>query len=207
LFVKRQVVTDTAAADYSRRLSEKSGRRWKRLLGVQLPYRWNLRRLDLGYVIDVGCGIGRNLAHLDGRGVGVDHNPVSAQACIDQGFDAFTPADFRVSRHAVSRSFDSLLMAHVAEHMSDGDAVTLMRDYLPFVRDGGKVVVICPQEAGFRTDSSHVRFVDEEALRSLFDVLELELLKLYSFPFPRRFGRFFAYNEFVALGRVRARDR
>ena len=151
--------------EYTRRLSESGGRRWKRLLDVQLPYRWNLRRLDLGTVLDVGCGIGRNLAHLGGRGVGVDHNPTWVQACVDQGFEAFTPGDFRASRHAVGGSFDSLLMAHVAEHMSEGEAVALMSEYLPFVREGGKVVVICPQEAGFRTDGSHVRFVDDQALR------------------------------------------
>jgi SAM-dependent methyltransferase len=203
--VKRDPVTDTAGVEYTRRLSETSSRRWKRLVGVQLPYRWNVRRLDLGTVLDVGCGIGRNLAHLGGRGVGVDHNPASVRACVDQGFEAFTPEGFRASRHAVGGSFDSLLMAHVAEHMSDDEAVALVSEYLPFVRDGGKVVVICPQEAGFRTDSSHVRFVDDQALRSFFGVLDLELLKLYSFPFPRPVGRFFAYNEFVAVGRVGAR--
>ena len=37
-------------------------------------YRWNLRRLDLGFTLEIGCGIGRNLEHLDGNGIGIDHN-------------------------------------------------------------------------------------------------------------------------------------
>jgi len=42
---------------------------------VQAPYRRNLRRLvgDRA-VLDVGCGIGRNLANLGPGSVGVDHN-------------------------------------------------------------------------------------------------------------------------------------
>lgn len=200
--MKRDAVRDTRDQAYTRRLSRTGGRTWKRLLGAQRPYRWNLRRLDLGTVLDVGCGIGRNLANLGGRAVGVDHNTASVQACIDQGFEAFTPAAFRASHLAVHKSFDSLLLAHVAEHMSHEEAVSLVREYLPFVRDDGKIVVICPQEVGFRTDTTHVRFVDEEGLRSLCRALDLELVRLYSFPFPRPVGKLFAYNEFVAVGRV-----
>ena len=31
-----------------------TGAGWKRLLNVQAPYRWNVRRLDLGFTLDVG---------------------------------------------------------------------------------------------------------------------------------------------------------
>ena len=67
----------TDAPDYAARLQTLEQARWKQLLDVQAPYRWNIRRLELGRTLDVGCGLGRNLAHLDGRGVGVDHNPAS----------------------------------------------------------------------------------------------------------------------------------
>jgi len=63
---------------YADRLESRAASRWRKYLGVQLPYRWNLRRLRLGFVLDVGCGVGRNLAHLDGNGVGVDPNIVMA---------------------------------------------------------------------------------------------------------------------------------
>ena len=52
--------SDTTAQAYTDRLAALEQARWKQLLDVQAPYRWNLRRL-LGEhrVLDVGCGIGR----------------------------------------------------------------------------------------------------------------------------------------------------
>ena len=69
----------TADDDYARRLVGLEGARWKRLLNVQAPYRWNLRRHRLGRTLDIGCGIGRNLSALDPGSVGVDHNELSVR--------------------------------------------------------------------------------------------------------------------------------
>src|SRR5690349_17057220 len=55
---------DTSGADYAARLHALQGKRWKRLLNVQAPYQWNLRRRHLGRTLEIGCGIGRNLASL-----------------------------------------------------------------------------------------------------------------------------------------------
>jgi hypothetical protein len=38
---------------------------------------------------DVGCGLGRNLGHLDGNGVGVDHNAESVAIAQSRGLRAF----------------------------------------------------------------------------------------------------------------------
>ena len=48
-------------------------------------------------VLDVGCGIGRNLHHLDGNGVGVDLNPHSVQVARQQGLTAYTTDEFDIS--------------------------------------------------------------------------------------------------------------
>ncbi len=53
---------DTRDAAYTTRLDELGGAAWKRYLDVQAPYRWNLSRLNLGFTLDVGCGIGRGRA-------------------------------------------------------------------------------------------------------------------------------------------------
>jgi SAM-dependent methyltransferase len=107
--------TDTASAGYTDRLDRLTGRTWKQRLDVQRPYRWNVRRLNLGRVLDVGCGIGRNLAHLDGNAVGIDHNPTSVAKARERGLTAFTPEEFRSSRYNRSGAFDSLLLAHVVD--------------------------------------------------------------------------------------------
>lgn len=170
------------------------------MLNVQAPFRWNLRRLDPGFTLDLGCGIGRNLGAVDG--VGVDHNEAAVEAARRAGFEAFTPEAFAASTYARPARFDSLLAAHVVEHMTHPEAVGLLGAYLPFVRPGGAVIVIAPQEAGFRSDDTHVEFMDEAALVGLLEANGVGAVRHYSFPFPRGAGRWFRYNEFVAIGAV-----
>jgi hypothetical protein len=80
--------------------------------------------------------------------------------------------------------------------------VELLASYLPFVRTGGRVVVICPQAAGYRSDPTHVRFLDFAAMTDLVTSAGGVVERRYSFPFPTPAGRFFKYNEFVVVGRV-----
>ena len=188
---------------YTVRLEALQKAPWKRWLGVQLPYRWNLRRLRPGFTLDVGCGLGRNLAHLDGAGVGIDHNPHSVAACTSAGLVAFLPDDFCRSRYNRPGTFDSLLVSHVAEHMLRSEFIGLLRTYVPVLREAGRIIVITPQEAGFRSDPTHVEFVDQEAIRTALDAVGFAPVRQYSFPFPRTAGRLFRYNEFVCVGRRR----
>jgi SAM-dependent methyltransferase len=189
-------VHDDAA--YTERLV---GSRWKPSFLVQAPYRWNIRRLGLGRVLDVGCGIGRNLLHLDGNGVGVDTNPHSVGVARDRGLIAYTPGSFADSDDAVPGAFDALLFAHVLEHMTNAEAEDLVGAYLPYLRPGGKVVIIVPQEAGYASDDTHVEFVDDETIRAIERRHGLTAISVRSFPFPRPMGRGFRHNETVAVAR------
>jgi len=191
---------DTSGAAYTQRLERLSQASWKRWLGAQAPYRWHLRRLGLGFTLDVGCGIGRNLLHLDRCGVGVDANPHSVEIARGRGCSAFTSEEFASVPEAVRGGFDGLLFSHVLEHMTLDEAVRLVGTYLPYLRAGGRIVIITPQEAGFRSDPSHVEFMDHIALRSIQDAHGLTPIEAYSFPFPRFAGRFFRHNEFVIAG-------
>lgn len=194
----------TRAKAYTDRLHQKEAAWWKRALDVQRPYRWNLRRLDPGFTLDLGCGLGRNLAHLDGSGVGIDHNPTSVAVCRDRGLEAYTPDEFAECAHAQSPpAFDTLLAAHVVEHLPTEDATTLLRRYLPHVRAAGKVILITPQRRGYESDPTHVRYVDAASLETLVGDLGLAMERTFSFPFPWPVvGRVFTYNEFVAVARV-----
>ena len=174
------------------------------MLGSQAPYRWNIRRLDLGRTLDVGCGIGRNLAHMDGNGVGVDHNPDSVRICRERGFEAFVPADFLASEYARPGRFDALMSAHVIEHLTPDEATEMMTTYLPFVRAGGRIVLITPQERGFATMPTHITFTDADALATLCTDAGLLVRDRRSFPLPRRAGAWFTYNEFVVEATVPA---
>ena len=192
--------TDTP--DYAERLRRKQTVWWKRLLPVQAPYHWNLRRQDLGRTLDVGCGLGRNLGVLPAGSVGVDHNAEMVALARSMGYGAYTVGEFMDGPLAVPGAFDGLLLAHVVEHMEREQALQLLRDYLPFVRPGGRVFLVCPQERGYASDPTHVWFAQDSDLGALVGSLGLELERSFSFPFPRKAGKLFIYNEFCVLARV-----
>lgn len=187
---------DTTSQSYADRLNATAG--WKKFLDVQRPYRWNLQRLNPGFVLDIGCGVGRNLSHIDG--VGVDHNAASVTIARQRGFKAYTVADFAKSEHNRPQHFDTLLFAHVLEHMDRSAALGLLLEYQPLLKDGGKVIAITPQEVGYRSDPTHIEFMDGDFVTALFRETNLRPVSTSSFPFPRFAGKIFKYNEFVTVG-------
>jgi SAM-dependent methyltransferase len=197
---------NTQSSDYTEYLLRKQRVGWKQLLDVQAPYRWNLLRLKPGFTLDIGCGIGRNLLHLKGQGVGVDHNLQSVEIARKQGLLAFTPEELWNSDFDLPQRFDSLLLAHVAEHMTLQAVVELLEEYMHLLRSGGKLIIITPQEAGYQSDSTHVEFMDFPKLSNINRQLGLSILQEYSFPFPRFVGTFFIYNEFISVARKNDRQ-
>jgi 2-polyprenyl-3-methyl-5-hydroxy-6-metoxy-1,4-benzoquinol methylase len=174
---------------------------WKTMLDVQRPYRWNLRRLGPGKTLDVGCGIGRSLATLPAGSIGIDHNPHSIDIINRNGLIGFLPADFRNSIYYALGGYDSLLLSHVLEHMSQEEGSRLIKEYAPLVKVDGLAILICPQEKGYSTDDSHITFLNQAALCMMLITAGFTVEKSYSFPLPRVFGGIFTYNEFVAVGR------
>lgn len=189
----------TAGDAYAERLLDLQTVWWKRILPVQAPYKFNIRRLGLGRVLDVGCGLGRNLHHLRGNGVGVDHNEAFVAYCRESGLEAYTPEEFH--KQAKPGTFDSMLLAHVIEHLDEAVGDEILQEYLPYVKVGGKVHFITPQERGYDSDKTHVYFADFASLHRLAERNGLTIEKSYSFPFPRRYGKAFIYNEFNVLTR------
>jgi SAM-dependent methyltransferase len=192
----------THGEDYAERLIRLQTARWKRWFDVQALHRWSLRRLEPGFTLDLGCGIGRNLLHLRGQSVGVDVNEYCVRAARARGLVAFTPEEFRRSaEYCRPGRFDCILLAHVAEHMTADQVVALLRDYEPLLRENGRLLLISPQEAGFRSDATHVELMDFTRLAGIAERLGCRPERRYSFPFPRWAGRLFTYNEFVVVSR------
>jgi SAM-dependent methyltransferase len=194
-------MTTPTDREYTERLIRLQHAGWKQRLRVIDPLRWDLRRLEPGFTLEVGCGIGRNLGFLGGNAVGLDQNATTVAAARALGYRAYTPDEFRNGEWDKPESFDSLLLSHVVEHMGREERLGLVRSHLGYVRPGGKVILITPQDAGFRSDPTHVEFVDLDGLHDVVTALGLEPVRAYSFPFPRFVGRFFLYNQFVSVSR------
>ena len=86
--------------------------------------------------------------------------------------------------------------------MTEPEAIDLVRTYLPYVHEGGQVIVITPQEAGQRSDPTHVTYLDAAATRRIAATVGVVEVRTSSFPFPRPAGRVFTHNELVTVGRV-----
>ena len=192
----------TEGRDYAERLRAKQNAPWKKALDVQRPYRRNLQRQELGRTLDVGCGIGRQLAWLAPGSVGVDHNEHSVAVAREAGHTAYTVNDFLASEHAHAGAFESMVLSHVVEHMDWDSGIALVRSYLPYIQPGGRVMFIVPQEVGFRSDSTHVRFFDGDDLVRFSREIGLEPGRPWSFPFPRATGKAFIYNETNLVARI-----
>lgn len=193
------VKKDTKGMDYADRLKNLSGAKWKQLLDVQRPYRWNINRLNPGKTLDIGCGIGRNLKSLAKDSVGVDHNKYSIKIANEAGLTTYQTNEFFSSSDAKKNSYDSILLAHVIEHMNAKDNKNMLEEYIPYLKKNGQIIIICPQEKGFTTDATHVSLYNFYDLAALFGSVGFTVKKSYSFPFPRFVGKMFTYNEFVVV--------
>ncbi|UQA95142.1 class I SAM-dependent methyltransferase [Streptomyces halobius] len=132
---------------------------WQPLPAPPKPsYRRHLRhfgpRRGPARLLEIGCGTGGSLAGCAPGSVGVDHDPRSVALCRERGLTAYTADDFLASPHARPGTFDALLTAHVLQHLGDEQVESLLRAYLRYVRPGGGVVLITPQEAGHRADQA-----------------------------------------------------
>jgi len=188
----------TEDKSYTDRLVKLSTSPLRKFLNVQAPYGWNIRRTVTAPTLDIGCGIGRNLAHLQGDAVGIDHNETSVAECRKNGFTAYTPGDFVTSVDAQTE-YKTLLFSHVLEHMTPTEAGDLLDSYLPRLAGDGRVVIMCPQARGYRSDSTHVHFFDVAGLTNLVTQQGLRVSKSYSFPLPRWCGQWFTHNETVIV--------
>jgi SAM-dependent methyltransferase len=192
----------TAHESYTNRLITLEKAWWRKILDPQIPYRWFLKRQSPGFMLEIGCGLGRNLLNNGGRGVGLDHNPNSVSIARDRGLTAMTPDEFEGSRFNIHGKYDSLLFSHVLEHMSYLDALKLVSKYMPYVKNGGKIIIICPQHAGFMSDKTHIEYFDLDKMNRLMIEVGLSPKEGTSFPFPAFMGAKFNYNEWVAIGQV-----
>jgi SAM-dependent methyltransferase len=205
-----RVDKNTADSDYADRLEGLTRKKWKVILDVQRPYRWNVKRLNPGKTLDIGCGVGRHLVNLPHGSVGIDFNEHAVSKARSSGYDAYTLEDFLADAKYENKEpvFDSILLSHVLEHLTLEESHEALSTYLPYLKEGGRVIVICPQEKGYASapmgdgsGEAHVTFLDSIAIQKILKNFGLGIDATYSFPFPRPIGKIFRHNETVVVGK------
>jgi len=152
-----------------------------------------------GVALEIGCGIGRVLKHLPDGSVGIDHNKRSVDYCNSHGLSAQTTEEFDSSQLINNKVFDDIIFAHVLEHMNIFDSTQLVRKYVKFLKHDGRIIIITPQQMGFRSDPTHKQYLDFSGIKKIIEDNGFHVNLNKSFPFPRVFGKIFKYNEFFTV--------
>jgi SAM-dependent methyltransferase len=108
-------------------------------------------------VLDVGCGYGRLLKPLAGRGhqaIGVDANPAIVAANRAAGLNCFTTDEFKTD----TRKFDVVVLSHIIEHLAPAALLSFLDSYLDRLAPGGHMIIATPLLSPyFYDDLDHVR--------------------------------------------------
>jgi 2-polyprenyl-3-methyl-5-hydroxy-6-metoxy-1,4-benzoquinol methylase len=154
-------------------------------------------------VLDVGCGIGLNgvaAKETGARVTGIEIVPESierAKRVLDDVLAIDITSDEAVERGLRGRKFDLFLFADVLEHVVDPRAV--LARLLPYLEDGGRVIVSLPNVAAWPVrlgllagnfeyqqsgilDDSHLRFFTRESAQRLVASVGLEVLRVEQNP-------------------------
>lgn len=157
-----------------------------------------------GAVLDVGCGVGRNIALLKRLGfmqvVGVEKNERLVLENRKQGINCVTPDELEAAGE--SHTYDLLLMSHIIEHFDYVSLLQFMNTYLRKLRPGGYLIVVTPLwHDCFYNDFDHVKPYLPMGIQMVFGkelsqvqvqsdrVLALEDIRFYRDQFRVRFHR------------------
>ena len=192
---EQQATGDTSEKWYTDRLKDLGGE-WTLIRRLHLRfYRRHIRALAKGRTLDVGCGIGGNLQFLTATSVGVDHNPTSVQTARERGMTAFVPDELHERAAEFTGVFDTMLCAHVMEHMDHETGVSVLEQYMPYMKPNARIVVLTPQDPRCENDPTHVRYVDIAASKKLVEAVGLKVKQAHGFPLPPALGKFRRNNS------------
>jgi len=123
--------------------------------------------LELGRVLDIGCGRGEWIQVLTSRGFdayGIDSNPVSVSRCTEKGLHVTVADALEHLRSLEDNSLGVVSLFQVLEHVPLGELPLLLAEVLRVLTPGGAIVAEFPNiqmlsvgASSFWLDPTHLR--------------------------------------------------
>lgn len=123
-----------------------------------------------GTVLELGCGAGALAAAIHDRGhavVGIDHNGPKIERARSKFADIeFIEADICETDLLTGRSFDTVLLAEVLEHVTDGVGEMMLATARRLLAPGGRIVISVPNRNCI-PHRNHIRSFDVARLKDI----------------------------------------
>ncbi|MGB9082226.1 MAG: class I SAM-dependent methyltransferase [Desulfuromonadaceae bacterium] len=147
-------------------------------------------------VLDFCCGYGFYF-NINPFARGVDGDPECINHLANLGFDVKL-ADVTKGLPFGDGEFGYVVSHDVFEHFSKDLLYSIVIELHRVLKVGGRLIVIVPNRKGFdyglKEGVGHVLHITQQELHDITDGY-FELVKNFSFPFPRSFGQFFLHNK------------
>ncbi|WP_355581796.1 methionine biosynthesis protein MetW [Xanthomonas cannabis] len=173
---------------------------------VRKFYLRSAKSLLRGPTLDFGCGVGELLGRLPEGSRGLEYNAATVAYCRSLGlavdhYDGFAD-DWQLSVIPDSIRFESMVVSHVLEHLEAPAAIFSKLARAARRLGVQRLLVIVPGKAGFRSDPTHLTFIDAEFLSrsELLTETGFRLERSRYFPLDQRWlGDWFTHHEMQAL--------
>ena len=171
---------------------------YRKYFPVDVPFKFIARAMCRGKILDVGCGPGRYLSFLGNRITGVDYNWDFVYYARNKRYRVFHTSEFFGRR---MEYFDTLLFAHILEHMSMEDGIDLINNYLPYLKFNGRIIIIVPHGYCYKNDPTHVLYYDRNKIEELAFKLNFKNGKTFYHPFPDWMSSFLVTDGIYILSK------
>lgn len=186
----------TNSKEYTKYYLNKFNIWYRRLFPVDIPFKYIAKSCCKGKILDIGCGPGRYLAFFPDRAIGVDHNMDFIEYTHKRGFTSYHTSELH---NIENQKFDTLLFAHILEHMCMYDGETLINTYIKYLNKNGRIIIIVPHGYCYNNDPTHVLYYGPEQVEMLSNRIGFHIRKSFYHPFPDFLSKYFITDGIYIL--------
>lgn len=154
-----------------------------------------MRQFSSKPIVDLGCGTGEFLSYLSKKKrefSAIDNNPFLVEKCVKNGFKVKLDD---VTTLATLGNMDNAVIDNVLEHLDLNQINAFFTSAKSKMNAGGILVVVVPDEKGYKYDPTHKTFVNTTIINQMCEKHGLKLINKFLHPFNLGFmGRILYLN-------------